>query len=187
MTQPKIDPELERRRKIRQFAEVQLSMVRGGQKCSCHAMADIWGYATQFYEGWNNDEESYVEDVSFILAGVNEWCTSFDRSRVGASEFDDSGFKAHLQDGSNQVQHFSAGVMAGFQFGHWGGALHRIVRPDTAQDTALNDLSTAIGAGLDAIGTSLSGVRTEIDKYVCEAKCGICNGGIGRSLTGVIG
>jgi hypothetical protein len=57
-------------------------------------MADIWGYAAAFYQGWSN------------------------------------GFKAEFRDGSNQVQHFSAGVMAGFQYGYWGGLLHRIVRPD---------------------------------------------------------
>lgn len=171
----------EKRRRIRQYAEEKLSQVRGGQICSCHAMADIWGWARRFYEGrWNNDEESYVEDVAFILAGVNEWCTSIDRNRVGAREFSDSGFKDKFQDGSNQVQHFSAGVMAGFQYGHWGGLLHRIVRPDTPEDTALNDESTAMGAGLDGIGTSLSEVKYKIEKYVCKRDCGICNGGKGR-------
>ena len=170
----------EKRRKIRQYARQMLSEVRGGQVCSCHAMADIWGYATQFYEGWNNDEESYVEDVAFILAGVNEWCTSVDRNRVGASEFSDSGFKEEFRDGSNQVQHFSAGVMAGFQYGYWGGLLHRFVRPDSPEDTALNDQSCAMGAGLDGVGVSLDEVKWKIEKYVCVKECGICNGGRGR-------
>jgi hypothetical protein len=171
----------EKRRRIRQFAEEKLSQVRGKQICSCHAMADIWGYATKFYDGWNNDEESYVEDVSFILAGVNEWCTgSPDRNRVGATEFTDSGFKAEFQDGSNQVQHFSAGVMAGNQYGYWGGLLHRVVRPDTPEDTALNDESCGMGAGLDGVGTSLEEVQWKIEKNVCEAACGVCNSGKGR-------
>jgi len=144
-------------------------------------MADIWGYATHFYKGWlNNDEESYVEDVSFILAGVNEWCTSVDNGRVGRDTFTDSGFKDKFKDGSNQVQHFSAGVMAGFQYGYWFGIPHRILRPDTPQDTALNDESTAMGAGLDGIGTSLDEVQYKIEKYVCEKNCGICNNGRGR-------
>jgi hypothetical protein len=144
-------------------------------------MADIWGYATQFYKGWNNDEESYVEDVSFILAGVDEWCTgTADPNRVGARDFTDSGFKNKFRDGSNQVQHFSAGVMAGFQYGYWFGLPHRLLRPDTPEDTALNDESTAMGAGLDGIGTSLDEVQWKIEKYVCEVKCGICNNGKGR-------
>jgi hypothetical protein len=69
-------------------------------------MTDIWGFATQFYRGFiQNDEESYVEDVSYILAGVNEWCTPpIDPHRVGAQIFTDSGFQRKLQDGSNQVQ-----------------------------------------------------------------------------------
>jgi len=171
----------EKRRRIRQHAQEKLSQVRGNQVCSCHAMADIWGYATRFYEGWNNDEESYVEDVAFILAGINEWCIGVpDRNRVGAREFSDSGFKAEFRDGSNQVQHFSAGVMAGFQYGYWGGLLHRIVRPDTPEDTALNDQSCAMGAGLDGIGVSLDEVKWKIEKHVCEKACGICNGGRGR-------
>lgn len=172
--------EQQKRDKIRKFAEQQASQVRGNTKCSCHAMADIWGYATQFYEGWNNDEESYVEDVSYILAGVNEWATASDGTQVGRNDFSDSGFKVEFKDGSNQVQHFSAGVMAGFQYGYWFGVPHRIIRPDTPQDTALNDQSTAMGAGLDGVGTSLPEVRNKIDKYVCAAKCGICNGGKGR-------
>lgn len=170
----------QKRQRIRAYAEQQARMVNGRMKCSCHAMADVWGYAAQFYRGWNNDEESYVEDVSYILAGVNEWCTRVDRNRVGANLFNDSGFKSEFQDGSNQVQHFSAGVMAGFQYGHWFGALHRIVRPDTPQDTALNDQSTALGAGLDGIGTSLNEVKRKIERYVCNSRCGICNGSRGR-------
>jgi hypothetical protein len=70
--------------------------------------------------------------------------------------------------------------MAGFQYGHWLGALHRIARPDTPQDTALYDESTAMGAGLDGIGTSMAEVQAKIEKHVCEPACGICNGGRGR-------
>ncbi len=70
--------------------------------------------------------------------------------------------------------------MAGFQYGHWGGLLHRIVRPDSDADTALNDQSTAMGAGLDGVGTSLEEVKEKIEKYVCRKDCGICNGGRGR-------
>ena len=175
-------PTAVKRARIRAYAEQQASQVRGGTKCSCHAMADIWGYATQFYKGWNNDEESYVEDVAFILAGVDERARFIDRdnTRVGYNVFDDSGFKDEFKDGSNQVQHFSAGVAAGFQYGYWFGVPHRIIRPYTPQDTALNDQSTAMGAGLDGIGVSLGEVKTKIEKYVCERRCGICNGGAGR-------
>lgn len=170
----------QKRQFIRGYAEQQAHEVQRGFKCSCHAMADVWGYARQFYQSWNNDEESYVEDVSFILAGVNEWCTTVDSARVGAQIFDDSGFKKEFADGSNQVQHFSAGVMAGFQYGHWFGLPHRILRPDDPPDTALNDVSTAMGAGLDGIGVSLEEVPLKIAHYVCEPKCGVCNGGSGR-------
>lgn len=171
----------DKRRFIRAYAIQQMNAVKNGTKCSCHAMADVWGHARQYYKGrWNNDEESYVEDVSYVLSGVNEWCTGTDGSHVGKTVFTDSGFKKRLKDGSNQVQHFSAGVQAGFMYGHWFGGLHRLARPDSEPDTELNDLSTAMGAGLDGIGTSLEEVPDKIEKYVCEPKCGICNGGRGR-------
>jgi hypothetical protein len=161
------------REKVRLYALAQVSLVATGAKCSCHAMADIWGYATRFYTGTlNNDEETYVEDVSYILAGVSEWATGSDGTQVGRTVFTDSGFKTEFQDGSNQVQHFSAGVMAGFQYGYWGGLLHRIA--------ALNDMSCGMGAGLDGIGTSMEEVQNKIEKYVCNKNCGVCNGGRGR-------
>jgi hypothetical protein len=171
----------ERRRDVRRYATQQASAVANGTMCSCHAMADIWEYASRLYRDWNNDEESYVEDVAKVLAGVDEWCMPpIDVNRVGGTIFTDTGFQHQFRDGSNQVQHFSAGVMAGFQYGHWFGALHRIARPDTPEDTALNDVSTALGAGLDGIGTSLEEVGDKIRKYVCTQACGICNGGRGR-------
>lgn len=171
------------RAKIRVYAQQQANLVAKGLVCSCHAMADIWGYAAMMphYRGFlSNDEESYVEDVSHVLAGVDEWCLNIDPNRVGRTIFTDSGFKKEFQDGSNQVQHFCAGVMAGFQYGHWGGALHRVARPDSPEDTALNDESTAMGAGLDGIGVSLDEVQVKIERFVCEPKCGICNNGKGR-------
>ncbi len=158
----------------------QAKLVKQGKVCSAHAMADVWGYAVPLYAGFNNDEESYVEDVSYILAGVSEWARGTDGTQVGRRVFSDSGFKKEFQDGSNQVQHFSAGVMAGFQYGRYAYIGHRIARPDSAQDEALNDESTWLGANLNGIGTSLSGVKRYILKNVCEAKCGICNNGIGR-------
>ena len=170
---------------IRQYAQQQLALVNNKQKCSCHAMADIWGYAVQYYIGiFNNDEETYVEDVAYILAGVNEWATKSDGTQVGQSPsyggFSDSGFKPEFKDGSNQVQHFSAGVMAGFQYGRYAYMLHGILRPDSPQDEALNNESTWLGANLNGIGTSLPGVQRYIENNVCLKKCGICNGGRGR-------
>lgn len=166
---------------IRKYAKQQVALVSTAQKCSCHAMADIWDFAKQYYKGSiNNDEETYVEDIAYTLAGVNEWTTSTDSSQEGRRVFTDSGFKTKFRDGSNQVQHFSAGVMAGFQYGRYARIFHRVIRPDTPQDEALNDESTWMGANLNGIGTSLDEVKMYIEKNVCEPKCGICNGGKGR-------
>ena len=169
----------QRRNAIRGYAESQAKLVKNKKKCSCHAMVDIWDYAKQFYTHWfNNDEESYVEDVAYILAGVNEWATGTDSTQVRG--FDDSGFKSKFQDVSNQVQHFSGGVAAGFQYGYYAYHFHRQLRPDTPEDTALNDVSTKFGAGLNGIGVSLSEVKAYIENNACRKDCGICNNGKGR-------
>ncbi len=165
---------------IRSYAAKKAKDVQNNSTCSAHAMADIWGYSSNLYIGFNNDEESYVEDTAYILAGVGEWVMSSDGTQVGRTIFNDSGFKGIFQDGSNQVQHFSAGVAAGFQYGRYAWACHRILRPDSPQDTVLNDESTWLGANLNGIGTSLSQVEKYILDNVCESKCGICNGGKGR-------
>lgn len=171
----------QKRNRIRAYASQKAKLVQSGAICSAHAMADIWGYAAYMYTGWlNNDEESYVEDVAYVLAGVSEWAISTDGTQVGRSIFNDSGFKQEFQDGSNQVQHFAAGVAAGFQYGRYAWMGHRIMRPDTPPDTALNDMSTWLGANLNGIGTSLSEVKAYIDNKVAENKCGICNNGQGR-------
>lgn len=165
---------------IRAYAGQKAKDVQNNSTCSAHAMADIWGYSSHLYIGFNNDEESYVEDTAYILAGVGEWAMGSDGTQVGRTIFNDSGFKKEFQDGSNQVQHFSAGVAAGFQYGRYAWAGHRILRPDSPQDTALNDESTWLGANLNGIGTSIYQVEKYILDNVCEAKCGICNGGKGR-------
>ena len=59
----------QRRRTVRHYAGLQEQQVHKKQKCSCHAMADLYGFAAPLYMGaWNNDEESYVEDLALILA-----------------------------------------------------------------------------------------------------------------------
>ena len=158
-----------------------MELVKDKKKCSCHALADVWSYATKYYVAtFNNDEESYVEDVSYVLAGVNEWATGTDGTHVGQRVFNDEGFQKKFKDGSNQVQHFSAGVQAGYQYEELARYGHRSLRPDSDQDEALNDVSTNLGIGLSGIGVSLSGVKEYIENNVCESKCGICNGGKGE-------
>ncbi|MEI7869662.1 MAG: hypothetical protein WCI11_17380 [Candidatus Methylumidiphilus sp.] len=175
---------------IRQYAQQQLMLVTNKKKCSCHAMADIWGYAVQYYIGrFIDDKEHYVRDVAYILSGVDEWATKSDGTEVGQSPsyggFNDSGFKPEFKDGSNQVRHFSAGVMGGFRYGLLAYMLHGVLRPDSLlrrdspQDEALNDESTWLGYLLKG-GLSVSGVQRHIENNVCLQKCGICNGGAGR-------
>ena len=157
------------KKKIREFAESKAEAVEAGKITSCEALADIWGYAAGFYKcACNNDEETYVEDVSYILAGVNEWATTTDGTHVGRGIFNDSGFKRKYQDRSNQVQHFSAAVQAGFQYEGLAYIGHRVFRPDTPEDTALNDVGITLGRGLSGIGYGLDDVRDYILVNVCD-------------------
>jgi len=78
-------------------------------------------------------------------------------SHIGSREFGASGFKAQFQDMSNQVRHFTAGLIAGYLFGAVGGygamGINEsygfgMVDPadDQKADIALNSVSTSLGA-----------------------------------------
>lgn len=122
--------------------------VQAGSISSCEAMATLTEQAQPAYSCLlNDDEEGMAEDLSHVLSGVNEWATGTDGSQVRG--FGDSGFKPEFQDGSNQVQHFMGGLQAGSQYGGAAFFLHDWLRPDSPQDSALNDLSTFSGWMLD--------------------------------------
>ena len=129
--------------RVREYAEHQLSQVKAGTSTSCEAMAEVYGFATRYYRckltGFQKD--AYIRDVTRILSGVTSWGNGTDGTHVRG--FDDSGFKEEFQDGSNQVQHFSAGLYNGWIYGFAARAGHRLMRPDDPEDTALNDWSTS--------------------------------------------
>jgi|CXWL01.1.fsa_nt_gi hypothetical protein len=97
---------------------------------------------------------------------------------LGMTEFRDSGFKSEFQDSDspNQVQHFSAGAQAGYQYETAANLLHRIIRPDTPPDTALNDKSTSFGRALSQGELDLSQVRDWILTNICGKNSGTSAG-----------
>ena len=144
---------------IRAYAENKIVEVQQRTTTSGEAMADIFDYGSRFYIGrgllGNNQEEEFVEDMAKILAGVGEWPGFQTSDGTQVTHFDDSGFRTEFQDGSNQVQHFAAAVQAGYQYGELGYIAHRLYRPDSPQDTALNDMAIKLGLSLDGIGTTV--------------------------------
>jgi RHS repeat-associated protein len=137
----KTDQEKEEiRRKIRRFAQSAVEAIRQGRITDCRAMAAIFGFASKFYTP--GETGCFVRDVSYILSGVNESATRSDNTQVRG--FNDTGFKPEFRDNSNQVQHFGGGLWAGYQYGLGATIGHRILRPDTPQDTGLNDQSTSL-------------------------------------------
>ena len=157
------------RRILRKIAQAQVNLISSGIVTSCQAMANIWGFAAPLYKCWIDDDvESYVEDVSYILSGVNEWASRTDGTQVRG--FDDSGFKPQYKDrmSPNQVQHFSAGVQAGFQYGVMAIVGHRFGRPDSPPDTALNDRSTFLGTMLSTGGIGMDEVEGWIRREICQ-------------------
>jgi hypothetical protein len=131
--------------KLRKYAEARVKQVQAGNTTDCEAMKDIYDKATGLYPSATFNHP-YVRGVTYTLAGVNEWATGTDGTQV--SGFGDSGFKNKFQDGSNQVQHFSGGVMAGWQYGPGAVVGHSLLRPDSPEDEALNAESTYLGMRL---------------------------------------
>lgn len=153
--------------KIRNYAQRLSAGVGNGAITSCAGLADVWGYAAPYYECLLRDDvKAYVKDVSYVLSGVNVWGTGTDGSQVRG--FNDSGFKLRFQDGSNQVQHFSAGVQTGFRYGAIAVVGHRLLRPDTPQDTALNDMSTGLGMLLSDAIIAPCDVKAWIERAICR-------------------
>jgi len=175
----------EKRKAIAAYAASMLKLVKAGKTTSCEALAGILGYAAGLYRdtgflGVNDDEEHFSEDVSRILAGIDEWGNrnhTKDQVEGGPKGFDDSGFKKQFQDCSNQVQHFAGGMQMGNQYGRWTDLVDGIVRPDTQADLNLNSESIAIGAGLDGVGVGLglgsdgiSDIEQTILDRICDPK-----------------
>ena len=82
--------------------------------------------------------------------------------------FDDSGFQPQYRDGSNQVRHLAAAIQAGATLGPAAALLHRIVRPDTPQDEALNDAGTRLGAALVAREIAVVDAGNWIRSNLCQ-------------------
>ena len=160
--EPTAEPTTESSTDLRARAEALAARVARDDLTSCEA-------AAQLYESSPDDADigSFIAHRSDVLAGLGpSLIAGSDGSEVQG--FTDSGFRVAFRDGSNQVRHLAAAIQAGLSLGATAALLHRVLRPDTPQDAALNDAGARLGAALSsgAIGTSAAGdwIRTN----VCE-------------------
>lgn len=135
------------------------------------AMARIFEYGAWFHKrsSGNDDEEAFVDDMGYILGGIDPW----GRARGGGQvvDFGDSGFKAQYRDGTNQVQHFVGAMAAGRTGGRAVATIVMDVRELVTEggntaDMALNQIGGAIGAGLDGIGVGLEDIGQVVREEV---------------------
>jgi hypothetical protein len=141
----------------------------------CEALARLIEWMLEKYAGvylgtFNNDEETFVEDLTLVLTDRSEnGATSprDDKYYIGYGYAVDSGFKAEYKDGTNQVRHFWAFVSFGFQYGRAIGSAAAIEQESPA-DRALGLKGASIGAGLDGMGESLEGLAEAIREELCD-------------------
>jgi hypothetical protein len=132
-----------------------------------------------YFGRFNNDEETFVEDLGLVLTDVSEWVITGTRSAdldlyLGWGYAADSCFYRWFQDGSNQVRHFWGYVLMGFQYGRLIGDIATLREwfPPEVEDVWLGNMGVKMGAGLDGLGISLEEVPGWIRHNLCDpSKC----------------
>jgi RHS repeat-associated protein len=105
----------------------------------------------------SNDLKSFMDKMASTFTGAKD--SSISEMRAGANKaapaatrgFRDSGFQAQFKDGSNQVRHFTGGLVAGYDLGYLAALMFmnsREVPGVDDPDIALNGQSTYAGSQL---------------------------------------
>jgi RHS repeat-associated protein len=114
----------------------------------------------------NNDEESFVEDLGYVLTEVGEnWTGLWLRARDDWRELQipgglayDTGFKTWFRDGTNQVRHFWIAVWAGFQLLRFAQTPITVSEWNQDFDRWLGLAGVDLGAQLAGLGVALGEV-----------------------------
>lgn len=148
---------------LRTQAEALAAEVIAARIAACEAAARLY------------EPPGPIADVPAFIAARSDVLAGLDPSLIAGGDgthvrgFDDSGFHEEFRDGSNQVRHLAAAIQAGATLGPAAALLHRVLRPDTPQDEALNDAGTRLGAALVAGDPSpLTEAGDWIRTNVCE-------------------
>lgn len=146
---------------LRTDAEALAADVLAGERMSCEAAARLY------------ESTERVPDVPSFIAARSDVLAGLDPSLIGGGDgtevqgFDDSGFRDEFRDGSNQVRHLAAAIQAGVTLGPAAALLHRVLRPDTPQDEALNDVGTTLGAAIVSGEITLAAAGDWIRDNIC--------------------
>lgn len=129
------------------------SMSAGPPRNDCLKFADM---VDQIAKGSKNVKEFMDKMASTFTAAhdssIREMEARANQAAPAATRgFRDSGFQPQFQDGSNQVRHFTGGLVAGFDLGSVPALIymdHREVEGKDDADIALNRESTYAGGQL---------------------------------------
>lgn len=132
----------ERLIEIRDHARQLFNRANAGACCSLAELIrwydNRYGPSIAFPDNPSFDAHDLVSDLGYILTEKSEWLLDRDEDTdlyLGWGFAGDSCFRSLYQDGSNQVRHFWAYVMVGYQYGWFGGgwgALRELFPPEGA-------------------------------------------------------
>lgn len=143
--------EAERRVKLAELAAALSGSVARGEMTSLDALVRIGERASSF----GADGEKFVNDLGATLSATTTANVGVPAGIV--PDFDASGFRSEFQDPSNQVRHFAGALVAGAEYGEFGGQVlntgREILSPDGARsmaDIRLGNAAAQLGAGFAA-------------------------------------
>jgi RHS repeat-associated protein len=125
----------------------------GGPKDDCHKFADM----VEQIANSSSNLQQFMDTMASTFTGATD--SSISAMRAGANKappaatrgFKDTGFQPQFRDGSNQVRHFTGGLVAGYDLGYAAALIfmnHREVEGKDDPDIALNGQSTYAGGML---------------------------------------
>ena len=135
-----------------------------------------YGPSIVFPDAPTLDAHDLVRDLGYILTEKTKWMFDRDEDTDLYLQFGyagDSCFRSMYQDGSNQVRHFWAYVMTGYQYGYLGGgyAALREFFPPEGSDYLLGIMGVRLGNEILREKHSTSEVADWISRYICDPEC----------------
>lgn len=113
----------------------------------CQILVSIATRTVRLVNGLQNPADSLVGDLAAVLIGANMTNCRGKGPYFAGNIAGASGFKKNLRDPWNQVQHATAGIVIGYQYG-WIGQQFVKWLEEEAQDDRLYDATCPIGRSL---------------------------------------
>lgn len=156
-----------RRLKLQAFAQKQFKRVNQGQ-----ALVNIIAKAADLVKDLGDSSicaTSMIDDLVAVLIGEGMTNEGRGRGTHFAGQVTGAlGFKGHLRDPWNQIQHAMAGVAVGYRYGKLGEWFARWVEEEEQDD--------ALYVAACPLGRWLSWNRKDFDKLAEKVRKAICDG-----------